>query len=284
MIWMSWSQSSVKYRIFRLIILNLIQFMQYFNNMYHPWCLQTWNCSIHDMWNICEYTQKQATLGRLLPFNANMHEQLQLLPISVRTWMQSYEHSMANVPYTAWTFVTSFHRRTLTSFLRPIMSDKALAWASKLPLSAAIFVGSVLIFLLKSSLMMMQAFVILICGPIYFFHPSMPAICTPVRFAPVYMAAIVHRYQLLYLRFIYMLQLTITTPRLHTTASSHVYVGMPPIADFILYTLCVPWHTYHWVTGHFRMGTIQVHAISETPVPDPTAVIRHADSDTRSFR
>jgi hypothetical protein len=172
----------------------------------------------------------------------------------------------------------------LTSFLRPIMSDKALAWASKLPLSAAIFVGSVLILLLKSSSMMMQAFVILICGPIYFFHPSMPAVCTPVRFAPVYMAAIVHRYQLLYLRFIYMLQLTITTPRLHTTASSHVYVGMPPMADFILYTLCVPWHTYHWVTSHFRMGTIQVHSISETPVPDPTAVIRPADSDTRSIR
>jgi hypothetical protein len=43
--------------------------------------------------------------------------------------------------------------------------------------------------------MMMQVFISFILGLVYFFHSSMLAVCTAMRSAPVYMAAIVRSFQ-----------------------------------------------------------------------------------------
>jgi hypothetical protein len=128
----------------------------------------------------------------------------------------------------------SYHTRLSASFLRFLMSDKPLAWASKLPPNAANFVGSIHISFQHHDNWWWESF-FFILGSIYlFYYSSMLAICTAVRSAPVYMAAIVRFLQWTLFSLLYMLHNIISTHWLNNSATSHTYVDISSATWHIL--------------------------------------------------
>ena len=182
-----------------------------------------------------------------------------------------------HVPSTDKTFVTLYHWRMLTSLLGLLMSDKTLDWASKLPLSAANFVDSVLLPSSKSRSMMMQVFISFILGLVYFFHSSMLAVCTAMRSAPVYMAAIVRSFQRNLFSFFYMLQFTITTTWLNMTAFSHVCEDISQRSDITIHTLCITGRTLQRDFRNLHLVKSQGNAESETSTTRPPGVTRSTE-------
>ena len=100
------------------------------------------------------------------------------------------------------------------------MGDKPLAWASKLPISAASFVGSLFSFLNKKVLGFCGS-ILFTLGLMFFFQTSsMPIFSLDDQLINNYMAAIILSSSLTLWKLIYMLHKYISTQRLNTYSNS----------------------------------------------------------------
>ena len=127
---------------------------------------------------------------------------------------------------------TSYHTRLSTSSRRSLMSNKPLAWASKLLLNAANFVGSINTSSLHSLRWCKSLSFAL--GLIYLLlSSSMLAVCTVVWSAPVHMAAIVRCLSWAVLSIIYLLHEEFNNLCLNTNPSLHTYSNYDYVLDLI---------------------------------------------------
>ena len=111
----------------------------------------------------------------------------------------------------------------LASLLTLTMGDKPLAWASKLPISAASFVGSLFSFFIKKVFGFCGS-ILFTLGLMFFFQTSSMLIFSLYdKLINNYMAAIILSSSLTLWKLIYMLHKYISTQRLNTHSNSHIY-------------------------------------------------------------